>query len=284
MEMDCLVQLLENARIEYCAPTESRSVTVPDGFQLALETTPIKFYNLKQEFKKYNKRKREQGFLSRSSIAKIRYGFVPEEVLSSGLSLKDCKPSNLSNDIHPLLHHSRFDNCPGDIYDELRPGLRLATMFLTQPICSQFWLTLANGERKTDSHLTSVNRFKCQRIVNNVPMTKQNTANVIEYIRQFDKTNMIHWSFQHDLMIGGELMYGVTKWVCDNHHELPRGQQDTPVRQHIRIHADMHTAASKLSKLRYPDTAQKLRFSFFVAILICHELVRLVSGLACQLC
>ena len=115
-------------------------------------------------------------------------------------------------------------------------------------------------------------------------MTKQNTANVIEYIRQFDKTNMIHWSFQHDLMLGGELMYGVTKWVCDNHHELPRGQQDTPVRQHIRIHADMHTAASKLSKLRYPDTAQKLRFSFFVAILICHELVRLVSGLVCQLC
>lgn len=282
-EMDSLTQNLGGLVIQDSAPTESKLVTVPAGYRLALQIGPTDFYKLRKEVIKNNKRKREQGLLSKSSLAKIRYGFRPEEVLFYGASLKDCKPSNLSNDIHPLLHHSRFDDCPDTIYDELRPGLRLATMFLTQPICSQFWLTLADGERKTDSKLTWLhNNVICQRIEKNVPMTKENTANVIEYIRKLAKANMIHWSFQHDLVIRDTSAYGVTKWVCDNHHELPRGPENTLVPQHIRIHADMYTVASKFSKLEYADTAQKLRFSFFVAVLICHELVRPVRGLLCE--
>lgn len=278
VEVDSLTQKLERVTIKDLAPMESRSVRVPPGYRLALQIGPAGFYKLRDEVKKNNKRKREQGLLSKSSRAKVFYGFRPEEVLWNGASLKDCKPSNLSNDIHPLLHHSRFDDCPDTIYDELRPGLRLATMFLTQPICSQFWLTLANGERKTDLKHSWLTGVKCQRIEKNVPMTKENTANVIEYIRQLDKANMIHWSFQHDLVVCDTTVYGATKWVCDNHHELPRGPENTLVPQHIRIHADMYTVASKFSKLEYADTAQKLRFSFFVAVIICHELAHAVEG------
>lgn len=273
IEMDSLTEKLEGLGIKDSAPMESQSVKVPAGFRLAMEVGPGEFFRLKGEIIKNNKRKREQGLLSKSSRTKIHYGFRPEEVLWHGALLKHCKPSNLSNDIHPLLHHSRFDDCPDTIYNELRPGLHLATMFLTQPVCSQFWLTLADGERKTDSKLSWLNNVKCQRIEKNVPMTKENTANVIEYIRQLDKANMIHWSFQHDLVVRDEFAYGATKWVCDNHHELPRGPNTTLVPQHIRIHADMYTVACKFSKLEYADTAQKLRFSFFVAVLICHELV-----------
>ena len=284
VEMDSLTQRLEGVQIMDLAPRESRSMRVPAGYRLALQIGPAGFYKLRDEFKKHNKRKREQGLISKSSLAKVFYGFRPEEVLWNGASLKDCKPSDLSNDVHPLLHHSRFDDCPDTIYDELLPGLRLATMFLTQPICSQFWLTLANGERKTDLSQTWVNGVKCQRIEKNVPMTKENTASVIEYIKQLDRANMIHWSFQHDLVVHDKTAYGATKWVCDNHDELPRGPNNKLVPQHIRIHADMYTVATKFSKLEYADTAQKLRFSFFVAVLICHELVRSVLGPSRGIC
>lgn len=283
-EMDSLAQNLTKIKIEDSAPTESRSVKVRAGFELGLKVSATEFYKRRGEFKRNNKRKREQGLLSRTSREKIPYGYQPEEVLRDGVLLKDCKPSNLSNDIHPLLHHSRFDDCPDAIYDELRTGLRLATMFLTQPICSQFWLTLADGERKTDWNLSLLNGVRCRRIEKNVPMTKENTANVIEYIKQLDKASKIHWSFQHDLKVGDAFAYGATKWVCDNHHEHLNGSDSTLVPQHIRIHADMYTVASKFSKLGSADTAQKLRFSFFVAALICHELVRPTLGLACELC
>ncbi|MCJ1461671.1 hypothetical protein MMC07_000268 [Pseudocyphellaria aurata] len=278
MEIDQLTQKLTGLIIKDSAPAESSSVTVPAGFRLDMEIGPTQFYKLREEIKKNNKRKRELGLLSRSSAAKIPYGFRPEDVLLVGVSLKDCRPSNLSNDVHPLLHHSRFDDCPDNIYDELMPGLRLATMFLTQPICSQFWLTLANGERKTDSQLSRKYGANCQRIEKNVPMTKENTAAVIEYIKNLDKAKKIHWSFQHDLVIRDTFAYGVTKWVCENHHELHKEPDNTLVPQHIRIHSDMYTVASKLSKLEYADTAQKLRFSFFVAVLICHELAHAVEG------
>ena len=274
-EMESLTQFLGTTlKIQNEATKTSRLVAVPRGFRLTLETGPSEFYKVKQEFKRNLKRKREAGIISTTSQKYQRHGYRPEEVLWNGaLSLRDCQPSNLTNKIHPLLQRSRFDDTPDAIYNELETGLRLATMFLTQPICCQFWVTLAFGERKEEEEYTRCHGTKCERIENNVPMTRENTTQVIEYIKQLDNASMIHWNFKHDLRIDDATMYGVTQWVCDNQYELTKGPINTIVRHHIRLHADFYTIAAKLSKLEHPDTAQKLRFSFFLATVVCHELV-----------
>jgi hypothetical protein len=43
-------------------------------------------------------------------------------------------------------------------------------------------------------------------------------------------------------------------------------------RSRIRLHTDFYTTARKLSKLRNPDQAQVLRFNFFFAVNLAHEL------------
>lgn len=284
--MDSLTQFLDTTlKIQEIATKTSRLVAVPQGFRLTLAAGPSEFYKVKEELKRNLKRKRDAGIVSKASKQYPRHGYRPEEVLWNGaLDLKNCRPSNLTTEIHPLLQHSRFDDTPDAIYNELETGLRLATMFLTQPICCQFWVTLACGERKTEEEYTMCHGTKCERIEKNVPMTKENTAQVIEYIKQLDNASMIHWNFKHNLMINNETMYGVTQWVCDNQYELTKGPINTVVRHHIRLHADFYTVAAKLSKLEHPDTAQKLRFSFFLATVICHELVSRTLSLRCEKC
>lgn len=285
-DMDLLTESLDSTlKIRDMATKVSRFVPVPHGFRLTLEAGPSEFYRVKEEHKRKNKRKREAGLISKSSTQYRRLGYRPEEVLWNGaLSLKDCRPSNLTNEIHPLLQHSRFDDTPDAIYRELETGLRLATMFLTQPICCQFWVTLASGERKIEEKYTKIHGTKCERIEKNVPMTKENTAIVIEYIKQLDNASIIHWNFKPNLMLNNETMYGVTNCVFDNQYELTKGPFNTIVRHHIKLHADFYTVAAKLSKLEHPDTAQKLRFSFFLATVICHELVSHSLSPRCGIC
>ncbi len=277
-EMDSLAQMLDSTlKIEESAVTTSRSVIVPRGYRLSMEESASDFYKQKAILVKNNKRKRDPDVFTVVSHRKRRYGFRPQEVLWNGaIDWKDCKPSNLTNGIHPLLRHSRFDDCPDAIYAELQPGLRLATMFLTQPICSQFWVTLMKGERDIDQDLSRVHGVKCRRIKENVPMTEENTSAVINYVRQLDEADIIHWSFKHDLKVNDASAYGTAMFVCDNQAGFTKGPINTVLRHHIRLHADFYIVASRLSKLRHPNTEQKLRFGFFLAVIVCHELVSCV--------
>ena len=276
-------QLDQTLKIEDKATTASKMVEVPSGYKLDLELGTEEFYKVQADCKLLDKRKRAAGLLPMSTKRYQRYGFRPEELLSAGaLYSPNAKPSNLTNELHPFFHRSRFDDTPDFIYDQLVPGLRLATMFLTQPICCQYWVTLAKGQRKTDWNTSNRLGRNCLRISKDIPMTLENAVEVIEYIKSLDNASIIHFAFKEDLYIHAPKdVLARTMPICDVDFEIPGGLTFRPKRSHVCLHHDFYTAANKLSKLRHPDPALILRFNFFLACNILHEMGHAINVAHC---
>ena len=276
-------QLDRTLKIEDKATTASKMVQVPSGYKLDLELGTEEFYKVQADCKLLDKRKRAAGLLPMSTKRYQRYGFRPEELLSAGaLYSPNAKPSNLTNELHPFFHRSRFDDTPDFIYDQLVPGLRLATMFLTQPICCQYWVTLAKGQRKTDWNTSNRLGRNCLRISKDVPLTLENAVEVIEYIKNLDNASIIHFAFKKDLCIQAPKdVLARTRPVCDVDFEIPSSLTFRPKRSHVCLHHDFYTAANKLSKLRHPDPALILRFNFFLACNVLHEIGHAINVAHC---
>lgn len=276
-------QLDQTLRIEDKATTASKMVEVPSGYKLDLEVGPEDFYKMREQCKLLDKRKRAAGLLPMSTKQYQRYGFRPEELLSAGaLYSPNAKPSNLTNKLHPFLHRSRFDDTPDTIYDQLVPGLRLATMFMTQPICCQYWVTLANGPRKHDFKTSNRLGRACLRISKDVPLTLENATEIIEYIKKLDDASIIHFTFRKNLYLHTPKdVLARTRPVCDVDFEIPEGLTFRPKRSHVCLHHDFYTAAKKLSRLKHPDPALLLRFNFFLACNILHEMAHAVNVAHC---
>lgn len=167
-EVEALIKRFsESVVIKDLATKSPQSVMVPRGYLVENEITPSKFYETRNEVRDHVKKRKREGILpkqSRQQWQKERHGFRPQEVNFNGaVHLEGCKPSNLSNEIHPIFDRSNFDDTPDDIYDQFIPGLQLATMFLTQRICMQFWVTLAMGDRRDDPEMTFRNGQSCHR-------------------------------------------------------------------------------------------------------------------------
>lgn len=279
-EIDSLTKLLDRSlKLQTRAPAASKLVQVDKKYSLFLAVTSSKFYELRAQAKRVDKRKREEGILPKS-IEGRRIGFRPEELMWNGaLELKGCRPSNLTNDIHSLFGRNRFDDCPDHIYDQFIPALRLATLFLTEPICFQFWVTVGLGTRKFDEEGTRRCGYDTERIEKNVPMTEANTSQLIDYINELDQATLVHFGFKPALVLRGDHVWAVAKEVCDYYIEKPR-RPFTDVRRHnVRLHGDFYIAAQRSAQLKHPDPAQQLRFQFFLAVTLVHELVRSKSKL-----
>lgn len=279
-----IVRINENVVIRDVATKSPQSIMVPRGYLVDNEIKPSRFYETRGEVREHVKKRKREGVMpkqSRQQWRKERHGFRPQEVnLNGAVHLKGCKPSNLTNEIHPIFDRSNFDDTPDAIYDQLIPGLQLATMFLTQKICMQFWVTLAMGDRRDDPEMTSRNGKLSQRIDNHVELTEERARVVIEHLNAVGKANLIHFRFQNKLQGFSYEEFGA--WgtsipICD-YQGIQRdyhGLKDDLVRSIIRIHADYYVIAKKLSQLKYQEVSQKLRFDFLFAVLIIHELVGL---------
>ena len=177
---------------------------VPKGYVMEQAISPTDFYRTRHEVKTHaNKRKRALGPLPkqlRRGSLQEQHGFQAQEVNRNGaVHLQDCRPSNLTNTIHPIFDRSCFDDIPDTIYDQLIPGLQLATMFLTQPICMQFWVTLAMGVRRDDAEMSAYSGKPCQRIESHVELTLQKALTMIERIKKLGKSRLDPFSFQTSL-------------------------------------------------------------------------------------
>lgn len=273
-EIDSLTKLLDRTlRLQTQALAASRLVMVDKKYSLTFATTPAQFYKWRAHARKTNKRKRDEGILS-NSVQGNHIGFRPEELLWSGaLDLKDCRPSNLTNKIHSLFGRNRFDDCPDYIYDQFIPALRLATLFLTKPSCFQFWVTVGLGKREFDEEGTRRCGYATERIEKNVPMTEENTDRLINYIKELDQSTLVHFGFKPALELHGSHAWAVAQEICDYYVEKPR-LPFTGIRRHnVRLHGDFYIAAQRLAQLTHPDPAQQLRFQFFLAVVLLHELV-----------
>ena len=268
-----LADLLTGAKIQTVAPSTSRAIEVRNGFPLGLAFDLSTFYDLRSQFRKHDKRKRELGVLPEMN-GRQKHGFRPEELLWYGaIDLKDCKDSALDNEIHPLLQRDCFDDTPDRIYDQMAPGLRLASLFLSHPSCMQFWVTLAKGERRIDHEMSRRYGMSRHRISSNVPMTDANVAEVIRYMHELGQAKPFHFTFADALVFKGDAAFGTAHPVCHHMAEVPQGRQSEDIQLcQIRLHSDFYIVAKKLSMMHYPDPAQKLRYNFYLATIIVHEL------------
>ena len=278
-----ITRINKSVIIKDIAPTNPQSVLVPRGYLVENEIEPSSFYETRGEIRDHVKKRKREGILpkqSKKEWRRERHGFQAQEVNRTGaVHLEGCRPSNLTNDIHPIFDRSNFDDTPDSIYDQLIPGLRLATMFLTQKICMQFWVTLAMGARRNDPEMTRRNGKLSQRIDDHVELTDQRARTVIEHINAIGKSNLIHFRFKNKLRAfhpSEEFgAWGTSVPICD-YKGIDRdyhGLKGDLVRSIIRIHADFYIIAKKLSQLKYQEESQKLRFNFHFAVLMIHELV-----------
>ncbi|KAI4126587.1 MAG: hypothetical protein LQ338_003667 [Usnochroma carphineum] len=277
-DIDGLISQLDRTRIQTAAPSTSRNIPVPKGFQLGMAFNVANFYDLRSDFRRFDKRKRDLGILPQST-RRQKHGFRPEELLWYGaIDLKDCKGSNLTNEIHPLLRQDHFDDTPDHIYDQLVAGLRLATFFLSHPVCMQFWVTLAKGERRVDHEMSRRCGNTQHRISRNVPMTEENVSEVIQYVKDLGHAKAVHFTFTPGLAFEGDAAFGTARTVCDFQSEDSGCRRHGDLqRSNIRLHSDFYIIAKKLSSMKYPDTAQKLRFNFIFATLIVHEMAHAIE-------
>ncbi|KAL6717835.1 hypothetical protein ACLMJK_003920 [Lecanora helva] len=285
-EVESLVKRVNESVVIRNMPIQNPQwIQVPKGYLMDLELQPSEFFESRSNSRDLlKKRKRETSlpnWTTRGWQNRIQ-GFRPEEVNWNGaLCMDNCQDSNLTNEIHPLFDRSCFDDTPDAIYDQLIPALRLATLFLTQPICMQFWVTLAMGFRKDDPEMSTRNGKRSQRINTHVELTLERAKIVITHLRDVGNSKLIHYRFNRGLMNLDSTAYAVSLPICD--YKGLDGEchnvKGSLVRSVIRFHADYYVAAKKLSQLKFQEVSQKLRFSFGFAVLIVHEIAHSIEGI-----
>ena len=255
------------------------NVQIPRGYLFDLEMTGPEFWRAYDNVPRGTKRKYEDEEVPQ------RHGFLAEDVIKYGaIQMPGARYPNLTNNIHPIFQRNAFDGCEDDVYEQLTPALRLASMFLTQPTCAQFWVTLARAERFIDQEMTSRMGRLQHRIPKDLKVSIEQATKVTDYIKKIAAKYRVHFTFVQRMMADGVKWAGVTQKVenfsCDAEW-LPNQKRDPTDRDLLRIHtrlsSDWYVAAKKLSKLKFPDTAQLLRFNFGFAVLITHEICHAIE-------
>ena len=263
------------------AVASSRAITLPKNFELEHPITHEAVFNEKKKIRAHLKRKRDDGT---HPTTRDKGGYIPQELLSYGaVALLRCRSSALDNEIHPLLGRSQFDDTPDVIYDQITPALRLASLWLSQPSCMQFWVTLALAPRMNDQTMSQKYGRPCQRIAKHVPMTAANTKQVIQHLHHLGTSDLVHFRFQPRLRSNNSRIYGVSLPICSRTSEHTSHHTNAPNRNKltpslIRLHSDAYISAHKLSQLSFPEPSQTLRFHFFLATLLLHELAHSIEG------
>jgi len=290
-EIEALVKRIhENVVIRDVPIKAAQWVQVPKGYLMDMELQPLHFLKVRAEARSEAKKRKRGPNLPKSTRKGWQnriHGFRPEEVNWNGaVGIENGQPSNLTNKIHPLFDRSCFDDTPDAIYDQLVPALQLATLFLTQPICMQFWVTLAMGERKEDTEMSARNGRLSQRIEKHVVLTAERARTVINHLNHVGKSKLIHYRFNRGLQTLDNSdfkgsAYAVSLPICDYQgiDTEAHGITASLVRSIIKLNADYYVVAKKLSLLKFQEPSQKLRFSFGFGVMIVHELAHSIEGI-----
>ncbi|KAF1356361.1 hypothetical protein BDV97DRAFT_394289 [Delphinella strobiligena] len=204
-----------------------------------------------------------------------RYGFSPKQVLKTAIhpakgSLYE--QNTLSNKVHPIFAHNRFVHCPVDIYNVLTPALRLATLFLTDPTSSTYFLTLAFGEREVCEATLAIIGCEVHRIRDDVPWSAELATEFDKQVLEMVKYVDIGFDFLDPL----SRIYG-TMFACDIRRRLPLDDRQR-LFSRINLHTDFYTTAKRLVLLgTNAEPAMVMRFYFFFAVNIVHEVAHFLE-------
>jgi len=269
------VQHVGSVTLESLSAIGSHRV-VPKGFELELRDSTEDYRKflrvLETADSRSNVKSVDKTFQSKHK--KNSFGFDPSELLSKhAVHLPvDCAHirSTLTNDIHPIFQYDRFYELPHEIYDIITPALRLATQWLTHPAAATYSHTLAFGHREIDRTFPYVRGHPQQRIRKDVLHTEKNAAIFERYLIDIHKNSRI--GFDH---VGEYVpVFGQCRVTDGNflRRQLPL-DPGKRIRTLLCIHPDFYTVATRLNYLKdnaEPDAV--LRYNFFMAVNICHEL------------
>ncbi|KIW06915.1 uncharacterized protein PV09_02584 [Verruconis gallopava] len=205
-----------------------------------------------------------------SGAAKVQRGFDAVQVLKKhAISFENINMPhicNLTSPIHPIFREENFHDCPQYIYDVLKPGLQLCTLLLTHRATACFWLTLCNGERTTTAN------HNVKRIIKDVTWSKALADQYASQLLRFARSLHFHFGLFPTPKHTMEYSYASMHPIKDHLVGWQPKPGEPCRRSRIRLHTDFYTTARKLSKLRNPDHAQVLRFNFFFAVNLAHEM------------
>ncbi|KAF2131630.1 hypothetical protein P153DRAFT_365204 [Dothidotthia symphoricarpi CBS 119687] len=211
----------------------------------------------------------------------IKLGFDPIELIKKQAVTfaenVDTHVCTLDNEIHPIFRLENWHGCPDDIYEVLKPGMRLATLFLTSQATAHFWHTLVFGKREACERTSEAYGQPCFRIREDVSWSEERHATFKHFLE--NQLDAVHFFF-HRNPLPPETAYASMALVKDFKNGLMRKMNHKCHTSRICLHSDFYTTAKKLSMLQYREPAMVLRFNLFLGICLSHELAHFceVSG------
>jgi hypothetical protein len=211
----------------------------------------------------------------------VKLGFDPAELIKKeAVTFAESVVApicTLENDVHPIFRPENWHGCPDNIYDVLKPGMQLATLFLTSRATAHYWHTLVFGERELCPKTSEAYGQPCHRIREDVPWSEERHAAFNSFLE--NQLDTVYFCF-HNNPLPPETVYASMGLVRDYKNGLIRKLNDKCHTSRICLHSDFYTTAKKLSLLRYREPAMVLRFNLFLAICLSHEIAHFceVSG------
>ncbi|KAF2866693.1 hypothetical protein BDV95DRAFT_504095 [Massariosphaeria phaeospora] len=208
----------------------------------------------------------------------LKLGFDPVELIrKQAVTFQDdasMRTSTLDNDIHRIFRLENFHGCPDEVYEVLKPALRLSTLLLFSRATSGFWHTLVFGDRKPCEKTSAEYGQSCFRIRDEVPYSEEKA---LEFSKFLDgQVDTLHFMF-HRQPLPPDPAYASMGLVADYKNGLMRKLNRKCHTSRICLHTDFYTTAKKLSKLQYPEPAMVLRFNLFLAVCLAHEMAHFIE-------
>lgn len=254
------------------------TIEVPRDFGLQLSISINHHLAQVADRKVLEKYRRLLGHRKDAKKKAVKLGFDPIELIKrQAVSFSEdtvVKKSTLDNDIHPIFRAENFHGCPDEIYEVLKPALRLSTLLLFSRATSIFWHTLVFGTRELCEKTTEAYQQPCYRIREDVPWSKENEASFKAFLD--DQIDTVHFMFHRD-PLPPDPAYASMGLVADYKNGLMRKLDRKCHTSRVCLHSDFYTTAKKLSMLSYPEPAMVLRFNLFLAVCLAHEMAHFIE-------
>ncbi|MCJ1383116.1 hypothetical protein MMC17_006229 [Xylographa soralifera] len=118
---------------------------------------PEEYYQYLEDFYKLPHFPRSTGLYEGR---KLHFGFNPEHLDTTGALYKEnALPNNLNNPIHAIFNINHWTNMEDSIYKVLEPALRLASMYLQQPVAFQHGAPISS-RREVNSRFEEFSKFE----------------------------------------------------------------------------------------------------------------------------
>ncbi|TKA78366.1 hypothetical protein B0A49_00699 [Cryomyces minteri] len=281
IDVEALIKRIHGATITDGPPTSHlASRHLPKDFGLTMYQPSPENYLMDMEYFVQRREYRKKMGIKPLALKgqHLKHGFDPVQVIRkhaiNSWTGNTTHPSDLDIAIHPIFRVENFDACPQGIYDVLKPALRLSSLFLTSRATAPFFHTLIFGQRERCNEMSELEGVNCFRIREDVPWVAERATWLDDFLKSL--ANKIH--FQFKLQPEAKPLYGSCDVICDYKTKYTPPDGGLCLNTRVCLHADFYTTAARLSLLkRNADPAMVLRFNFFLAVNLTHEIAHFLE-------